>query len=225
MSKPIPVRVITKPTTSAGRELCKLYDAADRATADVAGRQKAFRDALDVKAAAEAAVAGAHRTAGNSTSDIALMRALEDARLAASPELHEPRVRAADRDQERAVDAVEAFIAQNVADLLEEIRPEAEAVAAELAEARARLAPIEDRYSQVASRVRTLCHAVHQGRSAPKQWFGNVEIEQAVDVHSREAWQLPDDRSEAPLPDPAVVEAVDREHHPDRYPEPVAVAT
>lgn len=115
------------------------------------------------------------------------------------------------------MDAVETYIAQNIQALLEDLRPECEAVSEDLTEVIAQIVLVENRYNEIAARVRELTRCVHKGRSNPSRDFGNVEIPQPLEPTSREAWALPD-RPLPPLPHAAVVAAVHAETHPE--PEP-----
>jgi hypothetical protein len=211
--KTVPSRIIIKPRGKAAKGLARLYDEADAATAAVAARTKDERDAIDLLRAAERAVATSQ--AGSAGDDINLMRSLQDCQLAANPDLHGSRKRAAELAQERAVDAIENHIVGNVAALIEELRPEAERAAREANEQRAALAPFEAAYDDVANRVRVLAAAITRGRTAPPERFvGNVLVnadETRWDPYTSDAWQLPADRSLPPLPDARAVEAVHAE--------------
>jgi hypothetical protein len=149
--------------------------------------------------------------------EVKLARAIEDAKIAADPALHQPRISAAATKQNAAVAEARSFTEHRIADLLGELRPEAERVTAELAEARAKLAPFVRAYGEIAARVETLTHAVHRGRRAPQEYSGFTPT---IELTMRERWALPTSDAEVPMPDAATVDEWDRLVHPDRYPAP-----
>ena len=73
--------------------------------------------------------------------------------------------------------AVLDFTRTNIAELIEEMRPEAERVTAELIEARAKLAPFVTARAELAAKVNALTACVHRGRGAPEpQYVGGIQI-------------------------------------------------
>jgi hypothetical protein len=220
---PIPPLVITDPKSEAGEQLVVLHERAVEATRILRACEQAWRDATGAISVCQEALAaeldrGAQKGTQNRPLEVKLARAIEDAKIAADPVLHEPRIDAAATKQNAAVNEVRGHTQRFVADLLEELRPEAERVTAELAEAREKLVPFLNAYGEIAARVAILTESVHRGRKAPQDYgFGST-----IEITHRERWTHPPRDTEVPFPDQATVEEWDRSIHPERYqvPEP-----
>jgi hypothetical protein len=200
--QPLPPLVVTNPTTDAGRRLVELHADAQEATRILSSCRRAQRDAQDAVAVTEAALrAELDRSAElgeqNAKTEVALVRKIEDSKIAAARDLHEPRIFAATQRQAQAVFEVRMHIEHNIADLLDELRPEAEQIVADLAEAREQISPIVQAYSAIADKVRTLTEAVHRGRMAPPQ----NRFTPSPALNTRERWALPADDASVPMPD------------------------
>lgn len=224
----VPRLVLGKPKTAAGKELVKLHADAEEASRILHANQRAHREAIDAVGDARAALAaeldrGSRAGEQDSKAEVALVRKIEDANIAADQMLHAQRIEAAIGRQNQAAEAVRAHIERNIADLLDELRPDAERVTAELAEARAVMTPHLAAYNEIAERVNALTECVHRFRQGPPQnkWTAGQPI--ALNTHAR--WVIPSDETSVPMPDASVVEQWDRRFHPERYdvttPEPV----
>jgi hypothetical protein len=172
MQQPVPPLVITEPTTEAGRELVRLHALAEEATRILHANQQAQRDSHLAVGVAEAALGaeldrGAQLGEQNTEAEVALVRKIEDCKIAADPSLHARRIASALQAQNQAVWSVRSHTERHVAELLDEIRPDAERVHAELTEAREKLAPFVRSYAEVAARVNILTEAVHRGHTMP----------------------------------------------------------
>jgi len=217
----VPPLVITDPTSDAGREVVERHVQATEATRILHACQQAQRDAYAAVRIAEGALAaeldrGAVAGEQNAKAEIALVRKIEDTRIAADPSLHAPRIAAATQRQANAVLALRSHTGRTIADLLDELRPEAERVTAELQAAREQLVPFERAYAETAARVATLTESVHRGRRLPPQnKFSPIDTSQTV-----ERWQLPADGA-VPMPDAAVIDAWDRQQRPELYSSPI----
>jgi len=226
--QPVPPLVITNPKTDAGTQLVNLHAAAEEATRILHACDQAQRDARFAVGLAEAALAaeldrGAQSGEQNAKVEVGLVREIEDSRIAASAELHEPRIRAATEAQAQAVHAITAHVELNILELIEgEFRDEAEIVARDLAKAREEVAPFEAAYAGLADRVNTLAAACHRYRRAPVPGRVAHAVPDPLPSHF-EAWHLPHD-TEPPLPPHETVLAWDKIRHPERYPVPVEVA-
>lgn len=223
---PIPPLVIKDPTSSAGKKLIELHAAAEEATRILHANQRAHRDAIDAVGVAQAALAaeldrGSRAGKQDSEVEIALVRKIEDSKIAADHMLHAQRIEAAVGRQNQAAEAVRQHIEFNILDLLDELRPEAERVTAELSEAREAMAPFQAAYNEMAERVNSLTAAVHRFRQPPQQYQFSTRQPVALNTHAR--WVLAADETSVPMPDAAVVEEWDKRFHPERYDTPAAV--
>jgi hypothetical protein len=217
--------VITDPTTEAGKELVRLHAQAEEATRILHACEQAQQDAQAAVRVAEGALAaeldrGATSGEQNAKTEVGLVRKIEDARIAADPSLHVPRIEAAVGRQIDAVLAVRSHIECNITELLAELMPDAERITAELAEARSAMSPYLQAYHEMAERVNTLTAAVHRFKQpAPQNRF---TVGQPIALNTYDRWALPPGDAEVPMPDAAVLEQWDRRFHPERYPAPVA---
>jgi hypothetical protein len=224
--QPVPPLVITEPTTRAGRELVKLHATAEEATRILHANQQAQRDSHLAIGVARGALAaeldrGAQAGEQNTDLEVALVRKIEDAKIAANPSLHAPRIAAATERQNQAAFAVRTHIDLNIAALLSEIRPEAERITAELAAASEKLTPYGEAYAEVRAKVEELTACVHRGRTAQAQstpWHAQP----LAPLNCRERWVLPEGDGQVPMPASEVIEAYDRQVHPE--PAPVVTA-
>lgn len=223
--QPVPSLVITDPTTDAGRELLELHAKAQEATRILHSCQRAQRDSQVAVATAQQALAseldrGAEAGEQSVKTEVALVRTIEDCKIASDPALHAPRIATATRRQNEAVLTLNSHIARNVADLLEELRPEAERITAELTDARERLHPFLLARDEIVRKVQELTFSIHKGRMrAPSSRFADPDIS-----HTRELWAVPTEEAAVPMPNPEVVAAWDRGMRPERYPTPILVA-
>jgi hypothetical protein len=131
--------------------------------------------------------------------------------------LHAPRIAAATERQRQAAFAVRTFTDQNIAALLDELRPEAERITTELAAAREQLTPHLEAYAAVAAAVNELTACVHRGRTAQAQstpWHPQP----LAPLNHRERWVLPEGDDQVPMPASEVIEAYDRQVHPEPAP-------
>lgn len=214
----VPPLVISNPTSDEGKELVKLHATAEELTRILAACRLAHRDAQAAVGVAEAALAaeldrGSQTGEQNTETEIALVRKIEDCKTAASPALHVSRIAAATERQVQAAGAVRTHVDRNIAPLLEELRPEAEKATAELAAARAKMAPSLEAYGAVSAKVNELTSCVHRGRSDAPQ-ASAWHPQPPASLTSRERWALPPGDDQVPMPDQATVEEYDRRVNP-----------
>jgi hypothetical protein len=220
----VPTLVISNnPTSDEGRELISLHATAEELTRILAACRLAHRDAQAAVGVAEAALAaeldrGSQTGEQNTETEIALVRKIEDCKIAANPALHVSRIAAATERQVQAAGAVRTHIDRNIAPLLEELRPEAEKATTALAAARAKMAPSLAAYAAVSAKVNELTSCVHRGRSDASQ-ASAWHPQPPASLTSRERWALPPGDDQVPMPDAATVEEYDRRINPASVPE------
>lgn len=161
----VPTFPFTEPATDLQREAGRLHAELVRFAAAHSERVQDVRNdgkAVNVtKAALDAEIArGAREANPNATLEAELALAWERAKAKATPEFHEPRVQLAYGAYIEALEAYEVFLRDHVDELVEELRPEAEAVAAEWhranEKARKLLSPVEERHRELHQRVEAL---------------------------------------------------------------------
>lgn len=156
-----PPNPIPAPTTPLGRQAKKLYDAATEA----AGRIREARDArmeaatalIEAKEALRAEVERGGREGRDAERERELATAVATAGLLEDPTVFNVREEAARTAHEAAIAEWSQFIRTNLPDLLrDEMEAEAERVSAALIEARAKLSPIEQAYTEFHKRAQDL---------------------------------------------------------------------
>jgi len=160
-----PALVFEQPSSELQRELARLHaEVARYAAAHTQRVRDVTRDgeaAREAKAALDAEIArGAREARPNADLEADLALAYERAKAKATPEVHEPRVQLAYDAYISALGEYEGFVREHVEELVEELRSEAEEVAAEWQKAhekaRRLLDPVEEKHRQLHARVSVL---------------------------------------------------------------------
>jgi hypothetical protein len=191
---------LTNPAAGKARDLHNDILASSVRLRDIEDRHRTAVG--EMRAAEEALLAQAREPGYDAHREVELADELKAARVLADPPMHHARVNAEQARFDRAIHAYKTHCQAHLAELLAELTPEAEAATAELAKARAAVAPLAERYSDSRRRVERLLKHVR-----PARVFTSDEIADNA------AWNLPEDES-VPLPNPAVVEAWTKIHTP-----------
>jgi hypothetical protein len=197
----LPAVLAESPRSAEGKEVAGLYRAALDATARVAEVRQAANLAQERLRAAELAY-GAELDRGataerNTRLETKLATELNEARLAAEPEIHQRRHRAAVDAQRRAVQTYGDSFYVNATRLISELALEAHDATEALAAARSKIQPEIERYAAARAAVQSIIRVVAQSR--------DEEV----------AWALPQSDSEPPLPAATTLEWHDRRYHPE----------
>jgi hypothetical protein len=198
-----------KPTTDVSREAARLWAEVENADAAIKRTRHSAAEAIEAVHAAKKAIDAEIRRSIDGTqlpAEGELLRAVENAKAAASPELHERRYRAAVERQVAAVSQYRTYVMQNAEALLNELKPDAEAVTAKLTKARDALGPLREAYLAQAYRAEALVAAI----------VGS-------DRDLAERWTVNRDEFELPLPDSTVVAEHTARWHAALHPQTVVV--
>jgi hypothetical protein len=190
---------LTSPEAKRARELHNAILDTAKAIRDISDR---YGDAVRTVMEADAEVREyLHGPETNDQHELRLADELRLARLKADPGAHAARVQGAKERHELAIQAYVTYVQYNLPALRDELAPEAEAATKALADARAALAPVEQRYADIYRHVNVLLQHVRPTRTFTPEEIAAVE-----------AWALPTDGVSVPLPDPDVVAAWAQAH-------------
>lgn len=205
---------IAKPRSEAAKEAVKLHQDAQEATARLREVRDAQNDAIGryqrAQAALQAEIVRGAKGGIDQEREHELSLELAAAERMAEPRTHQLRQRAAVEAQRAAVRAYNVHVWDQLPALLDEIRPEAEQASAELVEALERIAPIRQRYQQIAEQARQLSLIAATGEHA-HYWAQTLKLadEPAPPLPSDEGIATFERMRQAPAPvEPDVPELV-----------------